>query len=236
MKYEKIGEAEHSHVVGNRLEKIEGNHNLKITGDQGIKIGGNHSLDVTGNVTESVTGNQSTSVTQNVYIKGMQVVIEAEVGLTIKMGPNFITLDPSGISISGVPLVNINSGGSALSGSPGSPVTMTDPTDPTAADDAQPGGTTSPPSSNPVTPANISLSTISPAQTTPPEADEPDRPAPASSPGGGGSPSPAEVATFPKDVDAVALAAAMKSASQEGVPFCEECQKAAQQQGAGGAT
>ena len=37
------------------------------------------------------------------------VVIEAGMQLSLKAGANFIDLGPSGISISGTPLVNINS-------------------------------------------------------------------------------------------------------------------------------
>ncbi len=240
-KYEKIKGNEHNHTVGNRVEKIEGNHELDITGNEGIKITGNHSLEVTGNVVEKVTGNQSTEVTQNLYIKGMQVVIEALTGLTIKMGPNFITLDPSGIAISGVPMVQINSGGSALSGSPGQPVTVNAPTDPVAADNADPGATGSPASPHVAPVKSISLSNISPVSKSGP-ADEPDRPAPAAAAGGGSTASVVDRATFPRDHDAVAQAEALKKAAEDGVPFCEECEKAKkkaeqeQAQGSGGSS
>ncbi len=144
-KFEKIGNDEHSHVVANRNEKIDGNHSLEITGNQGIKVTGNQSLSVTGNVTETITGNHNLGVTQNVYIKGLQIVIEAEVGLTIKMGPSFITIDPSGVSVKGVPLIQLNSAGAALSGSPGQAVTLTAPTDAKEADKADPGAVTGAP-------------------------------------------------------------------------------------------
>ena len=43
---------------------------------EAIKVGGSHSFKVAGDVIEEFTGNQTTQVTQNVYVKGMQVVIE----------------------------------------------------------------------------------------------------------------------------------------------------------------
>jgi hypothetical protein len=45
-------------------------------------------------VIEQFSGNHSSQVTQKLYLKAMEVVIEAEVGLTIKVGSNFITIDP----------------------------------------------------------------------------------------------------------------------------------------------
>jgi type VI secretion system secreted protein VgrG len=136
---EKTGRDKHDHVTRDHIEKIDRDHHLDIEGKEAIKIVGSHSMQVTGDVIEAFQGNQSTQVTQNIYIKGMQVVIEAMTGLTIKQGPNFITMDPSGISIVGTPLVMINSGGSALSGSAGSPVSPLSPTDPAEADTANPG-------------------------------------------------------------------------------------------------
>jgi type VI secretion system secreted protein VgrG len=89
------------------------------------------------------------------------VVIEALTGLTIKQGANFITLDSSGIAISGVPFVNINSGGSALSGSAGSAVSPLSPTDPDIADTANPGDNDVP-TATPGTLAKDSASNVSP--------------------------------------------------------------------------
>jgi type VI secretion system secreted protein VgrG len=135
----KIGRDDHDTIARDHIEKVGRDHHLDIDGKEAIKITGSHSLQVTGDVIEVFSGNQSTQVTQNLYIKGMQVVIEAMTGLTIKQGANFITMDPSGIAISGTPIVQINSAGSALSGSAGSAVSPLSPTDPAVADDATPG-------------------------------------------------------------------------------------------------
>jgi type VI secretion system secreted protein VgrG len=155
-----ISRDDHHDIARDHIEKQGRDHHQTIEGKEAIKITGSHSKTVTGDVIEVFQGNQSTQVTQNIYIKGMQVVIEAMTGLTLKMGPNFITLDPSGIAISGTPIVQINSAGSALSGSAGSAVSPLSPTDPAVADTANPGQNDVP-SANPDTLAKTSAQNVS---------------------------------------------------------------------------
>jgi type VI secretion system secreted protein VgrG len=135
---EKVGRDKHENVVRDHIEKAGRDHHLDVEGKEAIKIVGSHSMTVQGDVIEVFQGNQSTAVTQNLYIKGMQVVIEAMTGLTIKVGGNFITIDASGVTILGT-MVNINSGGSPLSGNAGSAVSPLAPTDAAVADTANPG-------------------------------------------------------------------------------------------------
>jgi type VI secretion system secreted protein VgrG len=158
---EKVDRDKHDNIARDHIEKLGRDHHLAVDGKEAIKITGSHTLKVTGDVIEVFQANQSTEVTQNLYIKGMQVVIEALTGLTIKQGPNFITMNPSGIFISGVPMVFINSGGSALSGSPGSPVSPLSPTDPQEADTANPGDNDVP-TANPDTLATWNAANVSP--------------------------------------------------------------------------
>jgi len=161
-KLEKTGRDSHLDLTRDHIEKIGRDHHLAISGKEAIQITGSHSLKVTGDVIEQFNGNHSSQVTQNLYLKAMQVVIEAAIGLTIKAGPSFITIDPSGVAISGQPITQINSGGSALSGSPGSLVSPLSPTDATDASDASPGSTTSVSAGSPNTPASVSLQDIPP--------------------------------------------------------------------------
>ncbi|MFY9727991.1 MAG: hypothetical protein WAJ87_21030, partial [Bryobacteraceae bacterium] len=137
-----------------------------INGKAAVKIAGSNSLAVTGDVIEQFSGNHSSQVTQNLYLKAMQVVIEASVGLTLKVGSNFITIDMSGVAISGTPMVQINSAGSALSGTAGSLVSPLSPTDPAAADTASPGQMP-PPTGAGFTQSSVTLATISPANASP---------------------------------------------------------------------
>ena len=66
--------------------------------------------------TKASGGDIAVDAAMNYHAKaGMNAVIEAGAGLTIKCGASFITLNTSGVYIKG-PMVHINSAGSALSG------------------------------------------------------------------------------------------------------------------------
>jgi type VI secretion system secreted protein VgrG len=142
-KLEKVTRDVHISTGRDEIKKIARDYNLKVSGKSAVEITGSSSLKVTQDLIEQITGNHSSQVTQNIYLKGMQVVIEASTGLTLKVGGSFVTIDPSGVAIKG-PLVQINSGGSALSGSAGSLVSPAAPTDAQDADDAQAGSKTTP--------------------------------------------------------------------------------------------
>jgi len=154
---EQIQTDKHLHVEGNHFEKIDGNMSLNVGGNQMESVTGNKSLSVTGNQSESITGNVSLAVTGNkdetsmayamktdttVHINaGMAAVIEAGVDLTLKVGGNFIDINPAGVFITGT-MVFINSGGAAGSApdaNPQSPDSPTAPKDPDTADDGSKG-------------------------------------------------------------------------------------------------
>jgi type VI secretion system secreted protein VgrG len=157
---ENIGRDDHANVVRDHIEAIGRDHHLAITGKEAIKITGSHSLQVTGDVIEVFSGNQSTQISQNLSISAQQVVISGMTGITLSVGGNFITIDSSGVTILGT-MVNINSGGSPLSGSPGSAVSPLSPTAPDIADTANPGEASSV-TANPGTLATTSASNVSP--------------------------------------------------------------------------
>jgi len=148
------GNDQHLIVKGDHLEKVEGSHHLTITGDQKIKIDGGHHLKVGGNEAIeiggtqtvkikadqgiNVTGNHSTEATGSMYLKGMNVVVEGMAQLTLKVGGNFVDINPGGVFIQGT-MVMINSGGGAGSGSPVGPCPPTAPDAPAEADNDKPG-------------------------------------------------------------------------------------------------
>ncbi len=163
---------QHSHVVGNRVEHVEGNVQTKVAGENGgnlhlvvdkdrmEQIGGDDHLTVTGNqnakvdktVSLTIGKDQQTKVGMNcaveagqeIHIKaGMTLVIEAGMQLTLKGPGGFVDIGPTGVTIQGT-LVNINSGGSAGSGSGAKPESPkapepAAPTDPAMADDSKSG-------------------------------------------------------------------------------------------------
>jgi len=128
------------HVVVKRdkVEEIGRDRHHVVKGKEAIEIAGSKSLTVKGDVIEVFKGNHSEQVTSNLYVKGMNVVIEGMTGLTVKVGGSFITLNAAGVFIKGS-MVMINSGGAALSGSAGNAVAPIAPAAAIEADKAEPG-------------------------------------------------------------------------------------------------
>ena len=134
--YEQIGADFHKEIKSNSVEKIASKSDIDIGADLTEKVGGNYSLKVGSNQADKIGTNYSMDAGMEVYIKaGMSVVIESGLELTLKAAGGFINIGPAGIAISG-PMVMINSGGAAGSGSPG---TVMDPVAPTAPDEADDG-------------------------------------------------------------------------------------------------
>ena len=131
-----IGANEHVTVDGDRLEKIGGDKHLTITGDHNEKIDGSLSIDAGMDVQEKVGFNHAIDAGMTMHLKaGMNMVLEAGMTLTLKAGGGFIVIGPTGVAISGMPVL-LNSGGSAGSGSGSSPDA---PKKPAAADESKAG-------------------------------------------------------------------------------------------------
>jgi type VI secretion system secreted protein VgrG len=105
----------HLHVKQDLNEQVDGTQSLTVGKDLHLKVG---------QLTALESGKE-------VHLKSTNVVIEAASGVTIKGPGGFITIDASGIAIKGT-LVQINTGGSPLSGS------GVGPTEPQVAAEAQP--------------------------------------------------------------------------------------------------
>ena len=120
-----IGKDEVSKITGNKHIAVTGDYVLKADGNLHEKVAGNHHEQTTGDIRLTATGKVDISASGgaavvsdggNVHVKGLVVVIEGATQLSLKAGPSFVDIGPSGVSISG-PMVNINSGGAAGSGS-----------------------------------------------------------------------------------------------------------------------
>ena len=137
---EKIGASHHLTIQDDQKIKMGADQHLDVGGDQNTKIGGTQTIDITNDQGVKVGTNHSLEAGMSAYIKGgMTVVIEAGLQLTLKAGKSFIDIGPAGISISGVPFVNINSGGAAGTGTAVGICPPTAPEDPAKADDDKPG-------------------------------------------------------------------------------------------------
>ena len=147
-KFEHVENNRHELVDADHLEEIGKDRHLKVGGQEAIEISKARSLKVGKDLVEKVGGNNSREVTGDLYLKGMNVVIEAQMGLTIKCGGSYVNLGPAGTSVKGTmvnidggPMVMIACGASspAGSGKAGSIVKPSAPDAVVEADDAKPG-------------------------------------------------------------------------------------------------
>jgi type VI secretion system secreted protein VgrG len=171
-KFEHIERDSHVDIKRDSIAKIGRDHHLEIAGKEAIKVTGSLSMAVQGDVIEQFKANHSCEVTQNIYLKGMQVVIEASTGITLKVGGNFITIDPSGVAVKGT-LIQLNSAGLALSGTAGSLVSPLSPTQALEAVKADPGALAAPLARKTMAPAPLSLQQLAPIVRRTPASDAP---------------------------------------------------------------
>lgn len=166
---------------GDHHVAVDGADHLTVKGDQCVKVSGDASFKTDGNLNQESGMKISLKSAQDfhgkagmnyamdagmaVHIKGgTTVVIEGGVQVSLKAGPSFVDIGPAGVSISG-PMVMINSGGAAGSGSGSSPTTPVAPEapgvpkEPREAADASPGQIDeAPPGSKPPKPTSYSAS------------------------------------------------------------------------------
>jgi type VI secretion system secreted protein VgrG len=137
-KIEEVDRDKHIVIKRDQIEEIDRDQHFTVKGKAATQVVGSNSIEVQGDVIEVFKSNHSEEVTSSYYLKAKNVVIEGMIGLTIKVGGNFVNINASGIQIVGT-MVMINSGGSALSGSAGSLVSPIVPLVAVVADDASPG-------------------------------------------------------------------------------------------------
>jgi type VI secretion system secreted protein VgrG len=119
---ELIGHEDHLSVESDRFQLIEGDKNLEVRGDRNEKVDGTISREAGIDVQEKVGMKHALEAGLEIYLKaGLNVVIEAGMSITLKAGASFIVVGPTGVIISGVPTVLINSGGAPIPGSGCSP-------------------------------------------------------------------------------------------------------------------
>lgn len=137
-----VAGALHEHVTRDRMTKVDGTDHLEAGTDLLAKIGSGLGLKVGMDADVKVGMNTGIDSGMNVHLKGgMSVVIEGGMSVCLKVGGSFVNISPAGVDIVG-PMVKINSGGAAGSGSgasPGAPTAPTDATEPDEAHTQKPG-------------------------------------------------------------------------------------------------
>src|SRR5215469_4161153 len=153
-----IGGEKHEHVKKDHVEKIDGDASRTVLGEHMEKVSKDFSLAVGSDLKENFHGKISVQAAnrhekikqsyaleanQEIHLKSnMNVVIESGVQLTLKVGGNFVSISPVGVTIQGT-MVLINSGGAAGSGggsSPDDPKAPKELKGPQTADDGSKGG------------------------------------------------------------------------------------------------
>lgn len=114
---EHVKHDQHVVIENNEFERVQNNTNQTIEGESRSQVTQDKTLIVEGSLhvkTGSVWVNDSGS---EIYVKaGNKVVIEAGSEITLKAAGSFLKVDPAGVHLVGAG-VNLNSGGSAGSGS-----------------------------------------------------------------------------------------------------------------------
>ena len=118
---EVINNDSHLTVENDRFSHVKNNDHTTIDGEKRQTVGADCSQNIGGTLHQKSGSATLCEAGNEVHYKaGAKVVLDAGVELTIAGGGSVIKLDPSGITLSG-PGININSGGSAGSGSGVSP-------------------------------------------------------------------------------------------------------------------
>ena len=137
-KRERVKRDIHKIVERDCIEQIERDYHSTILGKVSTAIQQNASNEFGANLDEGIRGNHSEEVTGSYSLKAANIVLEGQTGITLKVGGNFITINPGGIFIKGT-MVMINSGGAALSGTAPAIVSPLEPEKAHIADNADPG-------------------------------------------------------------------------------------------------
>lgn len=138
-KREKVERDRHTIIERDDVAKIKRDYHRNVQGKIAFKTEGTYSHEVQGNMAEKVGGSYSIQTSATHTEKASTIVLEADTGITLKVGGSSININSGGIQIIGSPMLMLNSGGAALPGMPGTIVPPTDPAEAEIADNADPG-------------------------------------------------------------------------------------------------
>lgn len=107
----------HLTVDNDRFSKILNNQHLTVAGESRSKVSKDQTTIVDGSMHHKVANLHALEAGNEVHLKsGAKIVVEAGAEMTLKVGGSFVKIDPAGVHIVGA-AINLNSGGSAGSGS-----------------------------------------------------------------------------------------------------------------------
>ncbi|EKO3919034.1 type VI secretion system tip protein VgrG, partial [Vibrio fluvialis] len=107
----------HLTVENDRFSQIKNNQHLTVGGESRTKIGLDQSIEIGGSLHQKVADKTIFDSGNEVHLKaGNKLVLDAGSELTIKAAGSFIKVDAGGVHVVGS-AINLNSGGSAGSGS-----------------------------------------------------------------------------------------------------------------------
>lgn len=130
---ELIEAAKQEHIKGQHAEKVDGNASREIGGADKKQIAGKLSLHVSGAAHQNV-GTVYTLVGDEIHLKSSQKIVIDALRVSAKGPGGFVDVGMAGVAIQGIK-VNINSGGSAGSGTSASPDGPDAPKDAVMAED-----------------------------------------------------------------------------------------------------
>lgn len=134
-KHEIIGRKQNDQSRGNLIITVSGNYDLHVKESVHIQIDQDLNESIKKNSIHEVRGDKQTFIKGKNELNAKEITFEALSKISLKVGGSFITIDLSGITISG-PMVKINSGGAAMGTTNAS---INDPLDAEPADTGEPG-------------------------------------------------------------------------------------------------
>ena len=93
---------------GDVKEKTFQNHNLHVLKDVRTKIEGTENITVIGASTSQYSDTRMVDVTDDEIVSAKNITLQAEQTITLMAGSNSIVMGPSGITLIGVPMINLN--------------------------------------------------------------------------------------------------------------------------------
>ncbi|QXE87782.1 type VI secretion system tip protein VgrG [Geomonas nitrogeniifigens] len=117
-----VGQDRHLVVDRDRLEKVSRDQHLQVAGDLHQKVGGDLSLSVGADVHLKVTTKYALQSGEDIHIQAAKsVVLESLTQVSLRVGGNFITVSPAGVTIVGNILTSGAPPASCLGASPEQP-------------------------------------------------------------------------------------------------------------------